>query len=213
MNKKIIAALGIMILLVMSICASALELPSWMGGGSKKKTSSNVAKKLFESMTNADAIAYQKEREQYWLSQGERPDIAKKRALEDLTKFKAEKLAKDIEAKIGGYIGGALTGVFAIVGATFEGVIRSSPAKGVYTDLMDKIKYNTDLEYKVASVRAKNEIYWNRACDELEKLGQTCERPKAAPPVVIAKTGVVTGPGKKSTSKAMNLFKKYGSKK
>jgi hypothetical protein len=182
LNKM--TAFGIIILLLIMVLAIAVNAAPWdnLFGGGKKKTSSNLAKKLLDTMTSKESADYVKAREDYWTSQGETVDSAKKKALEDLAKYKAEKVAKDVSAKISGYIGGAMTGVFTTVGATMEGVIRSTPAKQTYDTIMDKVKYNTNIEYKVQSVKVKNEIYWNRACDALEKLqpGTKCERPKAA---------------------------------
>jgi len=216
MKLRKITAFGIMMLLVITIFAaavSAIDLnPLHLFGGGGNKASSNLANKLIQTMTSKESADYAKEREQYWLSQGETPANAKKKAGEDLFKYKAEKVAKDISSKVGGVIGGAMTGVFTTIGGTMEGVIRSTPAKQTYDTIMDKIKYNTNLEYKVESVRTKNNIYWNRACDELEKLqpGYKCERPKGAAPVTAK--GVVTGAKPKTTSKARSLMKKYAGK-
>lgn len=186
LNK--IAAFGIMILMIMGIAATAISavdlnpLHALGIGGKQNKASSNLAKKLLDTMTSKESTEYMKQREEYWISQGETATEAKKKAAEDLLKYKTEKAAKEIASKISGFIGGAMTGVFTTVGTTMEGVVRSTPAKQTYDTIMDKVKYSTNIEYKVASVKAKNEIYWNRACDELEKLqpGYKCERPKAA---------------------------------
>jgi hypothetical protein len=215
----------ILILLVTSMASYVVNAALWdsikntvgIGGG---KGSSSISNLLSSSLTSKEENDYLKAKEaELATNKALTPTQVKEQAQEALNSYKADKFAGKIQEKIGGTIGGVLKGVFGVVGSVVDGMIKGTPIEKSKNEIMGKIKFKTDLHYKIESVRKQNELIWNQACDELEKLqpGTKCERSKGATPTTTSTTGTTKGTTTKKKSladlrkeKAKSYDKLYG---
>lgn len=184
MKIKKIGMCIILFLLVMSVVATAVEAKGFLGGlrdkvgGGKKKSVRQAAAKV---ISKSDERIFLSNKIKEYEDAGATAAKAREQALKDLVKYKAEKYAKDLEAKVGGYIGGALRGVFGVVGSILGDVIEGTPIQKTKDEIMDRVKFKTDIIYKVEKVKKENEQLWEQACEELKKLGEPCVKPTKKP--------------------------------